>query len=983
MRFTAPLALLLLLFIPGIIFLGWPARGFNRRREIISLVLRCILTLCLVLALAGLELTYTAGKGSALGVVFLVDNSDSMPNAARQFSEDYVRQALKAMKPDDQAAVILFGGEALVERPMSPSKELSAFTSTPSASQTDLAEAIQLAMALYPPDKARRMVILSDGAATTGDAEAAARLAASTGVEVVTVPIIPSQGAEVMESSINSPGQLRQGDRFNLELTLEATQPTQAGVRVYSAGELIYEGTYDLKRGSQTFSLPLTAGEAGFTTYQVQVISQTDTYYQNNELASYALISGPPKVLLVAPPADDPLGSKGEVRGDESSILQTALKAAGYTVDTVLPYDLPAELANLADYAAVVLVDVPARQLTNQQMTSIQTYVRDLGGGLVVVGGPTSYGVGGYFRTPLEETLPVDIQIKDEQRRPSLAIVFVIDHSGSMAETSGGVIKLELAKEAAMRSVELLMPSDRVGVIAFDDSASWVVPMTDLSDPDAVIRSIGTLRPGGGTDILAGLQAMAELLPAEQATAKHVILLTDGGANPAGIPELVTRLNQENSITLTAVGVGRDAAPFLPDIAELGGGRYHFAADPGAIPSIFTEETLLATRSYIIEEEFFPKVQRASPILEGIDSTPPLYGYVGTSPKDSALTILVTHKDDPLLAAWQYGLGKVVAFTSDATSRWAQAWVTWPGFASFWANTVRYTVGEAISPALNTQVRLEGEQAILTVDTVGSLLAEGTSTYLNSYTMQANVVTQDGQTQTVTLRQVAPGKYEGNFHPEKEGVYLLRVTGEPPANGGTPIGGTSGWVYSYSPEYRQLESDPDALYRVALAGNGKVATSDPAGAFEHSLRALGASRPLWKWLLLLAAILLPVDIAMRRLVITKSDLGRGWAWAVRKIQGLRPSTAAATPRSEQMEGLMRVKERTEQKKPIGEPKPVIVPPKPALEKKADRAIRDVPHRSTPQYIPKLPSEQKTREERQPGRDQPTVEALLAKKKERK
>lgn len=977
MRLAAPLALLLLLTLPGILYLGLPRRGFGLRREVLSLICRCVLVLCLALALAGLELTSPTGKGSALGVVFLVDRSDSMSESALQFSEDYIRQALKTMRPDDQAAVILFGKEALVERPMSPSKELSPFTSIPSVTQTNLAEAIELAMALFPPEKARRIVILSDGAATMGDAEAAARLAAANGVEVLTVPIIPMPGTEVKLTSLSSPSQLRQGDRFALELSLDANQATRTGIQVYSAGELIFEGSYDLKRGSQTFSMPLTAERVGFTTYQVQITPEKDTYYQNNKLATFVQVSGPPKVLLVAPPADDPSGGEGERRGDETSLLQNALTAAGFTLETVRPHDLPAELINLVEYAAIVLVDVPARQLTSQQMLAMQAYVRDLGGGLTVIGGPTSYGVGGYFRTPLEEILPVEVQIKDEKRRPSLAMVFVIDHSGSMAETSGGVIKLELAKEAAMRSIELLMPTDRVGVVAFDDTATWVVPMTDTSDPQEIISAIGTLRPGGGTDILAGLQAMAEVLPGEQAISKHVILLTDGGANPSGIPELVQRLKQENGITLTTVGVGRDAAPFLPDIAKLGGGRYHFAADPNAIPTIFTEETMLATRSYIIEEQFYPQTRRASPILENLDSVPPLYGYVGTSPKDSAQTILITHKEDPLLAAWQYGLGKVVAFTSDATSRWAKDWVTWTKFASFWGNAVRYTIGEAIYPALNAQVTMKEDQAILTVDTAGSLISDSASAYLNGYAMQTQVVYPDGTSQSVTLKQIAPGKYVGSFTPEMEGVYLLRVTGEPPSEDGSPLAGISGWVYAYSAEYSQLEADPDALYRIALAGGGKIAPVDPASAFEHNLRAPGISRPVWRWLLLIVAILLPVDIGIRRLVIRREDFQRGLTWIISRIQKLQPVPATATLRSEHIQGLMQIMQKRpptgqeQSPQPSEQTSPLILAPKSTSKKPSSGQLSELE--------PSKPSPAPDAQEKYPS----TVATLLAKKKGQK
>jgi hypothetical protein len=430
-------------------------------------------------------------------------------------------------------------------------------------------------------------------------------------------------------------------------------------------------------------------------------------------------------------------------------------------------------------------------------------------------------------------------------------------------------------------------------------------------------------------------------------------------------------LNQEEGITVTTVGIGQDAAAFLPEIAQLGGGRYHFAADPGAIPSIFTEETMLATRSYIIEEAFNPKLLRNSPILDGVGSVPALYGYVGTSPKETAQTILVTHKDDPLLAAWQYGLGKVAAFTSDATNRWAKDWVAWPGFALFWANMVRYTIGETISPALNMQVQLDGEQATLTVDTAGSLQAGSSNLYLDGYSMQANLVNPQGRSQTITLAQVAPGKYEGSFTPVDEGVYLIHVTGEPPTSGGSPVAGTNGWVYAYSPEYRQLDADPDALYRVALAGNGKVASSDPADAFEHSLSAPGARRPLWKWLVFLAAVLLPLDIALRRLVINQSDLRKGWSWVGRKLQPLRPVPAALAPRSERIEGLMQVKSKrsSEEWKNAGA-KPLVLPPKPEPgEKRAEISPT----------VPPAPSPGIEKEET----PQSTAAVLLAKKRERK
>lgn len=907
MTLTSPLYLLLLLLIPVFAWIGWPARGASHtvlrsvqgKRETISLLLRLAIVLCLILSLAGLEIRRS---GNELAVVFLVDVSDSMPPAAVSAEMDYLRTALKAMGPDDQSAIVLFGADALVERPMLPGGELDLVTSAPITTGTDLAEAIRLGLALFPSGAARRMVLLSDGAQTTGDALKAAGFAAASGVQIVSVPFVTQLGAEALVTAVDVPTHLRPGEKFDLNVSVQASAPVRATLRVLSGDTILYEQSHDLRRGSQTFSLPLTAGEPGFASYEVQIAPEKDGFYQNNRLDAFSQVDGPPRLLMVAPTPGETLPG-GTARPDEHSALLKALQAAGFTIDLVPPTGLPIDLPSLAQYNSVVLVDVPARELSNRQMETLQTYIRDLGGGLVAVGGPTSYGVGGYYDTPLEAALPVNMQIKDEKRRPSLAIVFIIDHSGSMGETSGGVVKLELAKEAAARSLELLFPTDRVGVIAFDDAAAWVVPMTDLSNPAAVTRAIGSIQVGGGTDILAGVQAMAKVLPGDPAKVKHVILLTDGGAAPTGIPELVKKLNAENGITLSTVAVGRDAAPFLKDLAADGNGRYHFTTDAGSIPSIFTEETTLATRAYIEEGAFFPKLVNPSPILAGIESLPHLYGYVASSPKELAQVILKSEKDDPVLAVWQYGLGRSLAFTSDATGRWGKDWVAWENYATFWAQAVRYTLNQSTGTALQMSVNTENEQARLTLDARGP-----GGDFLNGYQITANVVAPDGETQAVTLRQVAPGRYETEFTPKKQGVYLFRFSGKPEAGQPGGFSETTGWTLSYSPEYRNINPNPDLLVRLAALTGGKVASADPAEAFTHDLTASRASRPIWPWLMALATILLPFDVAARRLILTRHDFLRLREVLAERL-AFRKKPATVTKSSPRMEALFQAKGR--------------------------------------------------------------------------
>lgn len=975
MHFQNPLALLLLLALIPVYLIGRPDRGYGRGRERASLILRILIVSLLVLAAAGPELR----RGSdALAVVFLVDASDSLSSDSRQAAEAFVARSLESMGPDDQAAVVLFGAEALVDRAMSPGKILTPFRSIPDPSETDIAEAVRLGMALFPSGAARRMVLITDGAQTAGDAAAAARLAADSGVEFLVVPLgeqAPDQ--EVALLDIDLPSRLIQGEAFDLNLILQSRTAAQAFVRVFAGGALVFEGAAQLEPGSQSYRIPLTAGEAGFMPYTVQISSPEDTHFQNNELAAYSRIDGPPAVLLVAPEPGEPLPFSDETRPDEHAQLEAVLLAAGFSVDVVRPEGLPFELTLLSEYASVILVDVPARQLSNRQMTALQAYVRDLGGGLLAVGGPTAYGVGGYFRTPLEETLPVDMEVKDEERRPNLVMVFVIDRSGSMGDTSGSTTKLELAKEAAIRSVELLFPGDKIGVIAFDDSASWVVPITDLAEPEETVRAIESIGIGGGTDILAGLQAMAAELPQDDSSVKHVILLTDGGANPAGIPELVERMFQEYGITLTSVGVGPDAAPFLEDLASLGGGRYHFTDRPESIPSIFTEETTLATRSYIVEEPFFPVQTARSPILAQVESVPPLYGYVAATTKTTAQQILSSELGDPILAAWQYGLGRAVAWTSDATARWAQDWVAWEGFPLFWSQAVRYTITDQQRSPLRVAVEAAGGSAVLTVEAVS-----GDGDYLNRYDITATIVRPDGEASSVPMDQTAPGQYQAVFHPQLEGAYLLRIDGADDL-GENSVSELTGWVRAYSPEYRLSGEDAGFLNRLAEASRGALAALDaPSAAFVNPGFRATAARPLWQEFLSAALLLLPFDIGVRRLALERRDLVRAWErLAARLVR--RPAPAGGEPvTAERMSTLLRAKDRVEERLRSQQEDPA--PPRQAQgsrQPKPPAETLEIPAPGKPADAPPAPEPAPSPED--PDGDLSTTAALLARKRARK
>ena len=948
MTFTRPLLLLLLPILPFLAYLGWPKARYGRGRAWAALILRCFIALLVILGLAGIQSVRGADQ---LAVVFLVDASDSVPEPERERALDFVGQALAALRPDDRAALVLFGTDALVERPMmggaSPAGPgrgpLGEVASIPRTHQTNLEAAIRLGSALFPAGAARRLVVLSDGRPTLGQAEQAVRLAHAQGVQVDVVPLLPSlaeegrEGVEAWLAELDTPGRLHQGEEFTLSITARATAETEAELTVLSGETVVAQKQIRLNPGPNTFAIPLTAGAPGFTPVRAYLTPAADTYPQNNTLSAFTLIEGPPRILLVATPSEEEAGgdslfpppSQGGAGGGWGYI-RAALQAAGLDVAVTTPAALPSDPAGLAQYAAIVLIDTPAQTFSPRALSALQSYVRDLGGGLIAVGGPDAYGVGGWYDTPLEQTLPVWMIVRDPQRFPPMSIVVVIDKSGSMAAREDGVQKIRLAGEAAARVAELLTDLDEITVIAFDDRPADVIgPLPADRREDVIDQVIRLQAGGGGIYVRESLQEALRVLAESDKAVRHIVLLADGSdaEHQRDVPELVEREIAAQGITLStvAIGAGNDLS-FLEHVAELGGGRYHFTDRAANLPVIFAQETQLAMRSYVVEEPFYPRQTAASPILTGIEAVPQLAGYVATTPKPAGRVILATHQNDPLLAVWQYGLGRAVAWTSDATARWAQRWVTWDGFTRFWAQAVRWTIVERADVPVEVSVTLEGEQARVTIDAV-----DQSGAFVDGLEARLSVVGPEGEPMRAELAQTAPGRYEGAFVPPAEGAYLMRLTASSPERGGPDealdtLALTTGWVMGYSPEYAALEGDPAYLARLADLGGG-VVIEDPAEALAHDLRGIGVRRDLWPILLALAALLLPFDVGMRRLALSRRDLGRARAWIVAHLPRRRPRPVPETPTP--VRRLFQAKSRAGKRTPeAGAPPPAEPPPAP-------------------------------------------------------
>ncbi|MFL7791337.1 MAG: VWA domain-containing protein [Anaerolineae bacterium] len=915
MAFTQPFFLLLLIILPYFVYLGWPKGRYGRGRAWAALVLRCLIVAFAILSLAGMQ---AVRGGDELAVVFLVDVSDSVSESEQERALTFVEEALAALGPDDRAALVLFGADALVERPMVGGGDLGEIASIPLAHQTDLEGAIRLGMALFPTGAARRMVILSDGLPTLGEAEQAVRLARSQGIQVDVVPLsLPLSGegegrVEAWVSSLTAPDRLHQGEEFTLGVTARATADVDAVLTILAGDRVVAQQGVHLNPGINTFAVPLTAGEPGFAPFRAYLTPVDDVYVQNNALSAFSLVEGPPRVLVVLPSGEEEL---------EGQALVVALRSAGLEVVETTPGAMPSDAAGLAEYGAIVVVNTPAKDFSSRALAAIQSYVRDLGGGLVAVGGPNGYGVGGWYKTPLEETLPVDMTIQDTERFPPMAIVVVIDKSGSMSAQEGGVQKIRLAGEAAARVAELITDLDEITVIAFDDRPADVIGPLPGSQRDEVIDSVIRLQAGGGgIYVRESLQSALGYLEDSDKTVRHIILLADGSdsEHQEGVRELVEEKIADQGITLSTVAIGSGPdLRFLRDIADLGGGRYYLTDKAANLPVIFAEETQLAMRSYVVEEPFYPALTAVSPILTSIDAVPQLAGYVATTAKPAGRVVLTTHQGDPLLATWQYGLGRAVAWTSDATGRWAQQWVTWEGFSRFWAQAVRWTIVERADVPVEMAVTLEDEVAHVTVDAQNADRA-----FVNGLDASVSIVGPDGEAVQVALVQTAPGRYEGVFTPQAEGAYVMRLTGA--LAGEEVVALTTGWAMGYSPEYASLEDDPTYLSGLAEMGGGAV-LAEPGEAIAHNLRGAGVRLDLWPYLLGLAVLLLPFDIAVRRLALGRRDFVRMWEWVWTRLPGRRPVTETPSP----VGRLFQAKARTEARRPeAAVVPPVVVPPSP-------------------------------------------------------
>ncbi|MFC3768665.1 VWA domain-containing protein [Paenibacillus sp. GCM10012303] len=891
-------ALYMLLLIPAAAYLVWMWRTTSRLagwRKRIAFGLRSLVLLLLILSLSGLQ-SFAVIERKA--VVFVADRSDSMTDSASL--ESWIRQSAAAKADDDSAGVVSAGLEAVIEKSPDPEgAERFTFTSKVNSQFTRLDAALQLAETLMPADASPRIVLMSDGRENVGDLLRQGKLLRDKGIPVDVLPLPSKERRDAAVDSLTLPEKLYQAEQYALEVAVSSSFATTGELRIYEDNREISSQQVALEKGQNRFALRGLAKEQGLHRYRAELYAAGDEVSANNAAYAFSRVSGPPKVLLVE-------GTAGA-----ASNMTGVLNSGLIPYDLITPEMLSRELADYTGYDSIVLANVAATRMSDSQMSMIEQAVRDYGVGLVMTGGDESFGLGGYFKTPVERALPVYMDLRGKREVPSLALMLVIDKSGSM---SGG--KMELAQEAATRTIQLMREKDTIGVLAFDSTPWWVVEPQLLTDPKKVSEQVNSITADGGTEIYTAVEQAYQKLVDVKAQRKHIILLTDGQSATNQSYEALADHMVKNDITLSSVAIGDGAdTQLLERLAQLAKGRYYFTNDQTTVPAIFSREAVLMSRTYIVDQPFVPAVGQAAewnPMFAG--GLPQVNAYIATTPKETAEVALMSPEPDPLLARWQYGAGKTVAWTSDLTGKWSGDWTRWNRFADVFSRIVKWTFPQFDASPLELASRMNGNEVTLDVRSGGG---DGTG-YPGE--LKAVVTDEELNRTEVALEPTVPGEYSGLLDVAKPGVYLTKIeaAGEEAGTAGAATGMTTGFVIPYSPEYRISQEDgAEKLRRLAELTGGRVLSPDnPEEAFASATVPKKRVHDLTRPLLIAALLVWLADIAVRRLHVPWERLVRPLAASTR---GRRPQSAAAGSAAAVGRLRTRVAERGQPRPPASAP----------------------------------------------------------------
>jgi Mg-chelatase subunit ChlD len=856
-------ALLLVLAVE--LLVSYRARGVLPRQWRWGLGVRALIVTLIVVALVN---PVFATRSDEVTTVFVVDVSESMGSSV-ETARSWVTSAITDAG-SGRWAVVEFAEDARVAAPVGTLPYRRARGVSPQS--TNLARGLRLGESVLTGETKERIVLVSDGRGNTGDLQAEVDRLKTLGVVVDVHTVAGEQRTDAAVAGIDLPSSVNEGELFAATVGMLSTITAEATVELISQGEVVGSREVSLEPGANYVTFQVEAGAPGLQELTGRVRLLGDSVLENDETTSAVEVRGPARVLVL------------EGEASNGVLLENVLEARGLVVERQSVEEMPG-VQELSAYRAIILVDVSSRDLSTEKMATLDGFVRNLGRGLLVVGGTHAYGLGGYRDTPLEALLPVDSEPADVEREAEVAEVLLIDTSESMGachcsetgmgDEQGGPNKTDISKAAAVRAIEALGSGDEVGLLAFSGTSEWLIPLQEFPDRETIDRGVGSLRPFGETRIIPALRKAADALRESDKELKHIILFTDGFTGELNLgPEFVAGQSfggnlvgevealADEGITVSVVGTGEGAIPALEDVAEAGKGRFYPGRDLDEIPEIFVKEARLASRSFINEGRFFPAVTSTAPAVRDLASSPALLGYIATSPKPTAQVHLqVGEFSDPLLATWRVGLGEVAAWTSDSGDKWASSWASWDGFGDFWSDVVRDIFPLEGSEGQSVRASIADELMTVTL--------EGAEPWPAGTEPVGRVSFPDGTSEQFELERASDHEFSAVLPARQGGAYavgvsVLRDDGE------TVVMSTVA-SRSFAAEFLPGDPDPDLMAGISAntGGRGEIAASQAFAA--EGLESGVTERTFRGLFLLLAALLWPVDVALRRLRLSRRE----------------------------------------------------------------------------------------------------------------
>ncbi len=913
--FNSPWYLLLLGLLPPMWWFSFRSlSGLGRWRRMMALAFRTLVVLLIVAALAEMQFQRTSDR---LTVIYLLDQSLSIPEDRRLSMIDYVNESISEQRKDekgDRAGVIVFGRNAEVEvPPIDFDIQLPKVESLLDREYTNLSNAMQRAMAMFPHDSAKRIVIVSDGNQNIGDALEEARAIADAGVSIDAMPVPLDERNEVTIEKVAIPADVRQNQPFELRVVMnnessdasQAATPVSGKLRIVrKAGgreETLIEETRVIEPGKSVLALPENIEHANFYTYEASFTPDDpadDALTQNNQATSFTHVQGKGQVLLI---------EDWENPGEFDHLIER-LRDEGLEVVVQPSNRLFTSLPELQTYDTVILANVPrtsgddaatVSSFSDEQIQMLVRNTEELGCGLIMIGGPNSFGAGGWTNTELEKAMPVDFQIKSAKVMPVGALVLNM-HASEIPKAN------YWQKVICQEAIKALGPRDYCGLVYFGSTDTWLWGQSKGGilrvgpNRQTMLARLDRMTVGDMPDFDPGMKKAATgFALCKDAAVKHMIIASDGDPTPPS-PSTVKAL-KDGGVTVTTVAVGAHGpagSVTLQKIANATGGKYFVVNNANALPKIFQREARRIARPLVFEPNppVSPRITAQHEIVQGIaDTIPPVSGFVLTTVKENSLVDVILTSPVPtesqnatILAAWSYGLGKSVAFTTDAGQRWTTPWTGWDQYDRFFSQMVRWSMrptGDTGKFAVATDVKGSKTRVVISA-------LDDEEEFLNYQAMNGTVIGPDMQPITLDIEQTGPGRYVGEFDSSKPGSYMIMVmAGDATLRTGVNIG--------YSDEFRDRETNTTLLEQMAelpakRGERGKLMPALPQlpedrekaqkalepqlaiDPYRRDLPQAVVSQDIWPWLVLAASCIFFGDVFVRRVQVDFQWLAPIW-----------------------------------------------------------------------------------------------------------